>query len=133
DVVDRDAAERLWLGAVRPRVLGAGRVVLAEALGRTLAADVFAEVDVPAFDRSNLDGFALRAEETYGAAEEAPRRFRINPEELATGVVPAVAVATGTATSIATGGMLPRGADAVAMVEWTELQGETLVVLKAVA
>src|SRR5438874_13555615 len=88
DIVDRDTAERRWMEAVRPRVLGSVVVPLAEALGRVLAADVVAEVDVPAFDRSNLDGFALRAEETYGAAEEAPRRFRINPEELATGVVP---------------------------------------------
>jgi putative molybdopterin biosynthesis protein len=133
DVVDRDTAERRWLEALRPRVLDAEAVPLSAALGRVLAADVIAGVDVPAFDRSNLDGYALRAEETFGAAEEAPRRFRLNPEDLATGVVPTVAVGPGTATPIATGGMLPRGADAVAMVEITALRGTELAVLKPVA
>ena len=133
DVVDRDTAERRWTEAVRPRVLEAEPIPLSAALGRVLAADVVAEVDVPAFDRSNLDGYALRAEETFGAAEEAPRRLRLNPEELATGIVPAVAVEPGTATPIATGGMLPRGADAVAMVEVTAVRGDALLVFKPVA
>ena len=98
-----------------------------------LAADVIAEVDVPAFDRSNVDGFAVRAEETYGAAEETPRRFRLNAEELATGVVPRLVVEPGTATPIATGGMLPRGADAVVMVEHAAIDGDGLLVLRPVA
>src|SRR3954462_1755025 len=106
DVVDRDTAERRWWDWLRPRVLEAEVVPLAEALGRVLAADVVAEVDVPAFDRSNVDGFAGRAEEAYGAAEETSRRLRLNPEELATGVVPRTSVASGTATAIATGAML---------------------------
>src|SRR3954464_9524898 len=93
DVVDRDTAERRWREALPPAVLGSERVPLAEALGRVLAADVVATVDVPAFDRSNLDGYAVRAEETYGAAEETPRRLRLNAEELATGVAPPAAVA----------------------------------------
>src|SRR5690349_4403727 len=119
EVLDRDTAERRWREALGPWALESDRVALASALGRVLASDVVAEIDVPPFDRSNLDGFALRAEETYGAAEETPRRFRLNGEELATGVVPREVVEPGTATPIATGGMLPRGADAVAMVEVT--------------
>jgi len=133
DVVDRETAERRWLEAIRPRVLGAERVALAISLGRVLASDVITEVDVPAFDRSNVDGFALRAEETFGAAEESPRRFRLNGEELATGVVPRQVVGPGTATPIATGGMTPRGADAVVMVEHSAIEGEGLLVLRPVA
>ena len=133
DVVDRDTAERRWLEAIRPRVLEAERVALATSLGRVLAGDVITEVDVPAFDRSNVDGFAVRAEETFGAAEESPRRFRLNAEELATGVVPRHVVGPGTATPIATGGMTPRGADAVVMVEHTTIDGEGLLVLRPVA
>src|SRR4051794_22775898 len=135
DVVDRDTAERRWWGSLRPRVLAAEDVPLGEALGRVLAADVVAEVDVPAFDRSNVDGFAVRAEETYGAAEETPRRLRLNAEELATGVVPRSPVAPGSATAIATGGMLPRGADAVVMVERTTIsrEGAEVLVLRPVA
>jgi putative molybdopterin biosynthesis protein len=133
DVVDRDTAERRWRAAIRPRQLPAQRVPLAEAPGRVLAGDVASEVDVPAFDRSNLDGYALRAEETCGAAEEVPRLFRLNPEELATGVLPRITVGPGTATPIATGGMLPRGADAVVMVELTSLDDNGLRVKKPIA
>jgi putative molybdopterin biosynthesis protein len=133
DVVDRDTAERLWWEALRPQVLDAERVALSEALGRVLAVDVAAGVDVPAFDRSNVDGFALRAEETFGASEEQPRRFRLNREELATGVVPRAEVGPGTATAIATGGMVPRGADAVVMVEHALVESDGLDVFRPVA
>jgi putative molybdopterin biosynthesis protein len=133
EVVDRDTAERLWHEVVRPRALEAERVPLAAALGRVLAADVIAEVDVPAFDRSNVDGFAVRAEETFGAAEETPKQFRLNSEAVATGVVPKVEVQAGTATPIATGGMLPRGADAVVMVEASRLDGEAVLVRRPLA
>jgi putative molybdopterin biosynthesis protein len=133
NVVNRDTAERLWREAIRPKALPAEPVSLAEALGRVLADDVMAGVDVPAFDRSNVDGYALRAEETYGAAEESPRRLLLNAEELATGVVPQHSVESGTATPIATGGMLPRGADAVLMVEHTRLDGDELVLIRPVA
>src|SRR5690349_15729902 len=113
DVVDRDTAEARWWDVIRPGPLGSETVPLADALGRVAAVDVVSEVDVPGFDRSNVDGYALRADDTYGASEEAPARLRLNEEEVATGVVPRTEVTPGTATPIATGGMLPRGADAV--------------------
>ncbi len=122
DVVDRDTAERLWWSAVAPETLPGEWVRLGELLGRVLAEDVLSEVDVPAFDRSNVDGFAVRASETYGSAEETPRTLRFNAEEVATGVVPIHPVEAGTATSIATGARLPRGADSVVMVEHTRVQ-----------
>ena len=90
-------------------------------MNRVLAEDVIAGVDVPGFDRSNVDGFAVQAKDTFGAMEESPHRARTNNEVLAPGVVPDMAVTTGFATPIATGGMLPRGADAVLMVEHSEL------------
>ena len=132
-VVDRDTAEALWHAAVRPALLDAETVPLAEALGRVLAREVRSPVDVPGFDRSNFDGFAVRAEDTYGAAEETERRLRLNPEELATGVVFRHIVEPRTATPIATGGMLPRGADAVVMIEQTRQIGENVLIRKAVA
>ena len=85
-----------------------------------LAADVASPIDVPPFDRALVDGFALRAADTQGADASAPRRLKLNQEILACGVAPRIAVAPGTATPIATGGVLPRGADAVVMVETTE-------------
>jgi putative molybdopterin biosynthesis protein len=101
--------------------LGTETVRLADALGRVLGADVAAPIDVPPFDRANVDGFALRAADTAGAADATPRRLTLNREVLACGHAPALTVAPGTATAIATGGMIPRGADAVAMIEHTEL------------
>lgn len=112
--------------------LPAETVSLRAALGRVLAGDVVAGIDVPPFDRSNVDGFALSASATVGASETAPRRLRLNAEVLACGVAPSIAVAPGTATAIATGGVIPRGADAVVMIEWTELleEGGPLIELR---
>ncbi|MEO7852471.1 MAG: molybdopterin biosynthesis protein, partial [Rubrivivax sp.] len=80
-----------------------------------------ADVDVPGFDRSNVDGFAIQGADTFGATEEAPRQVKRNAGVLTPGVVPTNAVRAGEATVIATGAMLPRGADAVVMVEHTEI------------
>lgn len=132
EVIDRDEAERRFRAVVDFRPLGTEEVPLAEALGRVLATDVTAPVDVPAFDRSNYDGYAVRAADTYGAGEESPRRLRLLGEVVATGIVPRSSVTPGTAVGIATGGMLPRGADAVVMVEHCDEDGETLLVRKAV-
>jgi putative molybdopterin biosynthesis protein len=133
NVLDRDAAEarfRAALGDLAP--LGAEEVPLAEALGRVLAADVESPVDVPGFDRSNVDGFAVQAGDTYGASEGEPRRLRLRPEVVVMGRVPAEEVTPGTAMAIPTGGVVPRGADAVVMVEDTRLDGEAVVVTRAV-
>jgi len=96
-------------------------VPLADAQNRVLGDDVIAEVDVPGFDRSNVDGVALQASDTFGAGEEELRRVTLTTELLTPGTVPAQGVGAGRATVIATGAMLPRGADAVVMVEHTEL------------
>src|SRR5262249_35460648 len=89
EVVDRGTAERRWWDTIRPQPLGPEPVPLSSALGRVLAEDVASEVDVPSFDRSNVDGYALRAEETFGATEDAPIRLTLNAEEIPTGLVPA--------------------------------------------
>ena len=131
-VLDRDEAESRWHDVVSTESLATERVPLAEALGRVLAADIRADVDVPGFDRSNMDGFAIHAADTFGASEAAPVRLRLNEETIPTGIAPAQEVKRGTATMIATGGMLPRGADAVVPVEVTDVEGEdTLVVRQA--
>lgn len=124
EVLDRDEAERRWRAVVPGETLGSERVALDVALGRVLAEDVRATVDVPGFDRSNMDGFAIRAADSFGASEEEPVRLALNDEILATGIEPKIEVAEGTATTIATGGMLPRGADAVAPIEVTDLDPE---------
>jgi putative molybdopterin biosynthesis protein len=133
EVLDRDEAEARWRRVVEVDRRPDEEIALEEALGRVLAEDVRAPVDVPGFDRSNMDGFAVRASDTYGAAEEEPARLRLNGETIPTGVAPAIEVTEGTATSIATGGMLPRGADCVVPVEFTDIEddGRTVVVRRA--
>jgi putative molybdopterin biosynthesis protein len=120
-VVSAEEATRRFHAAIPLDPLEAEEVPLAAALGRVVARGVAAVVDAPPFDRAVVDGFALRAADTTGASEAAPRRLRLNAEVLACGVAPAIEILPGTATAIATGGMIPRGADAVAMIEHTEL------------
>ena len=120
DIVTRDEAERRFQAHLRLEPIGEEMVALAQARGRVLARDVLAPVDVPGFDRAGVDGFAVRAGDTLGATEEAPSLLRLNPDMLTPGVQPRHPVLAGTATLIATGGMIPRGADAVVMVEQTD-------------
>src|SRR5688500_15550464 len=131
-VLDRDEAERRFRAALDLTPRGVERIPIDAALGRILADDVRAPVDVPSFDRSNVDGFAVVAEDTFGASEEVPRAVRLGAEEIHTGVVPRTAIQTGEALAIATGGMMPRGADAVVMVEHAEARADSLRIARAV-
>jgi putative molybdopterin biosynthesis protein len=121
EVVSAEEAQRRFTRALDLTPLPAERVTLADALGRVLAHDLAAPIDVPPFDRANVDGFALRAADTAGATDAAPRQLALNAEVIACGHAPKLELRSGTATAIATGGAIPRGADAVAMVEHTEL------------
>lgn len=116
---------------------GRETVSLAGSLGRVLAHDIAAPIDVPPFDRSGVDGFAIRADDSAGATGRAPRRLALNREVIACGHAPQVEVAPGTATAVATGGVIPRGADAVVMIKHTELlddsQSPAIEVRKAAA
>ncbi|MCH7687757.1 MAG: molybdopterin biosynthesis protein [Planctomycetes bacterium] len=120
-VIGRDEATERFQQHLKLDPLGTETVSLAGALNRVLASEVLSPVDVSGFDRSNVDGFALQAADTFEAMEEKPRRVKLNDEVLSPGVEPRQSVAPGTATAIATGGMVPRGAEAVVMVEHTEL------------
>ena len=132
-VLDRDEAERRFRAALDLTPRGADRVALEVALGRVLAADVLSPVDVPSFDRSNVDGFAVVAADTFGASEEMPRIVTLADEVVHTGVVPTTVVQPGRTVAIATGGMMPRGADAVVMVEHAHVNGGELRIGRAVS
>jgi putative molybdopterin biosynthesis protein len=120
EVVSAAEARRRFEARIDRSPLPGEALPLAAALSRVIAADVIAPVDAPPFDRANVDGFAVRATDTFGASTGAPKRLVLNPEVIACGVAPALEVAPGTATAIATGGVIPRGADAVVMIEHTE-------------
>ncbi len=127
-VATQDEAHAAFRAAVPHAALSAETVPLADALGRVLAQDVASPIDVPPFDRALVDGFAVRAADAEGAGAARPRRLALNREILACGVSPSLSVAPGTATPIATGGVIPRGADAVVMVEHTELDEAALAI-----
>ncbi len=132
-VLDGDEAAarfRAALGTVVPSRIE--EVALSEALGRVLAADVASPVDVPGFDRSNVDGYAVRAQDTFGATEASPKRLRALARVVVMGKIPEAEVTSGTAMAIPTGGVLPRGADAIVMVEDTRPEGNEIVVSRAV-
>ncbi|MBX3441333.1 MAG: molybdopterin biosynthesis protein [Planctomyces sp.] len=120
-VMDRETAALRFRAALRLDPLGDEEIPLAAARGRVLAAEVVAEIDVPGFDRSNVDGFAIRSADAAGAMEEQPRVLTLTPDILHPGVVPTHVIGAGQATMIATGGMAPRGADAIVMVEETHV------------
>lgn len=120
-VITRDEATERFRHHLHLAPLGVETLALADALNRVLGADVVAQVDVPGFDRSNVDGFALQAADTFRAHEEAPRSVTATGEVLTPGMVPSREVTAGHSTVIATGAMVPRGADAVVMVEHTEV------------
>jgi putative molybdopterin biosynthesis protein len=121
DVITRDEATARFRRHLQLTPLGNEIIALSAALGRVLARDIVADVDVPGFDRSNVDGYAIVASDSFGAMEEKPRQASLNDEVLAPGIAPAITVTSGRATPIATGGMLPRGADAVLMVEYSDV------------
>lgn len=137
EVIDRDEAMARFQGHLKLAPLGQERLSLAQALNRVLAENAIASVDVPGFDRANVDGFAVQALDTFGAREDEPVILRLNGELLTPGVEPRESVRPGTATAIATGSMLPRGADAVVMIEHTELcagaDGDRLEIRRAAA
>lgn len=119
-VLSREEAGRRFAAALGAPTLQAETVPLDRSFGRVVAEDIVSPSDVPPFDRSGVDGFAVRAADCAGAGETAPAVLRLNPEVIACGMAPKLPVASGTATPIATGGPIPRGADAVVMIEHTD-------------
>jgi molybdopterin molybdotransferase len=113
-------------------VMRVERVAIESADQRVLARDLVASHDVPPFARSMMDGYAVRAADTAGATREQPVRLRL-VETIYTGRAPTESVVAGTCAGIATGAPLPRGADAVVMVEHTASEGPSVLVLQPVA
>lgn len=123
-ILSREEALARFETALFPRPLPSETRPLAAALGRALAQDVVAPIDVPPFDRSNVDGFAVRSADLAHAGEAAQVQLTLNGETISCGTAPALPVLPGTATAIATGGPVPRGADAIVMVEHTQPAGQ---------
>ncbi len=135
NVIEEDAAHASFSSACSHLGPLIEQVPLDRALGRILASDVTAVVDVPGFDRSNVDGFAVHAADTYGAEELEPIVLTVSEVTLAAGDTPREGFDTpaGTVVQIATGGVVPRGTDAVVMVEHTDPVDAGIEVSRSVA
>ncbi len=125
-----DDAVALVLGAAVP-IERTEQVPIVEANGRVLARDIVSTLDVPPFDRAAMDGFAVIAEDTFGAGRYDPRVLR-RIETVFTGEVAMRSLHPGECIEIATGAPMPAGADAVVMVEETEKSGEDVRVFTPV-
>lgn len=102
---------------------GSEKVSILNALGRLLDEDLVSDSDIPAFHRSSVDGYAVKAKDTFGASESMPCQLNI-VGEVRMGEKPGFTIKSDTAAYIPTGGELPEGADSVVMVEYTEDFGD---------
>ncbi len=130
DLVSIDEAKRRLFESVK--LEGKTEIVpLAKANGRILARDYYSEVDVPPFDRATMDGYAVKAEDTFGAEEDSPVALKV-VGKVETGELPEVEVENGCAVEISTGAVMPKGANAVVMVEHTSRRGDVVYVYEPV-
>ena len=106
-------------------------VLLNEAVNRILAEDCVAKMDVPPFNRAAMDGYAVKAKDTFGAGQFKPKVFKIIGE-LHAGEIPAKKIKSGECVQISTGAVMPEGADAVMMVEDTEREGNEVKFFKSI-
>lgn len=107
------------------------KLPIADASDRVCAEDVVSRTNVPPFSRAAMDGYAVRARDTFGAARNRPLTLTL-VEKLYAGSVPKKSIGKGVCAEIATGAMLPKGADAVIMVEDTETDGKKVFVTESV-
>ena len=113
--------------------LSAEKIPVEESLHRVLAEEIISSVNLPEFPRSTVDGFALKAKDTYGVSEKNPGIVRVVGEILM-GQLSDIEIHEGEAVKVATGGLVPKGAEAVEMVEYTEwVDAETLHLFKTIS
>jgi molybdopterin molybdotransferase len=132
-IVSREEALKALDGHLVVPPLSREELSLSNTLGRVLAQDILSPFDQPAFDRSTMDGYAVRSADTFGAAESRPALLAVVGDILM-GTMPERSIGKGECMKIATGGALPTGADAVVMFEQTQPVDERAIeVVKAVA
>ncbi|MDI6904888.1 MAG: molybdopterin-binding protein [Candidatus Bathyarchaeia archaeon] len=127
-----DEAQQVIQRHFKPKPLGVEEIPLLEANDRVLAEDITATLDIPPFNRSTVDGYAVKAEDTFGAEENKPIKLKVCGT-VNVGEPPKIKVTWGTAAEIVTGAPIPEGADVVLMVEHTVRKNDVVYVYNAVA
>ena len=115
-----------------PKPVGTEIVSISEAYNRVLADAVVSPYDIPPFDRSTVDGYVVKAADTFGAEENHPTTLEL-VGKVNVGETPKVKVGKGTLAEIVTGAPIPEGADAVVMIEYTARRGNSILIRQAVS
>ncbi|MTI49816.1 MAG: molybdopterin molybdotransferase MoeA [Firmicutes bacterium] len=127
-----EAKERL-LKRVKNKYLKIETINLVQALNRVLAEDIVSDINVPEFNRSTVDGYAIQSKDSYGATETVPSLLNYKGE-VSMGTKTDLEVNPGEAVYVPTGGMIPNGADSVVMIENAEnMAGESIFVYKPIS
>ena len=126
-----DEAKKTIAEKLKPEALGEEEISLLDAYNRVLRENVVSALDIPPFHRSTVDGYAVKAEDTFGAEENQPATLTVRGV-VNIGEPPQVRVRKGEAAEIVTGAPVPEGADAVVMVEDTDRDEAELRVFRAV-
>jgi len=121
-LVSPDDARQKILARVKP-IADVETIPTADGLGRVLAEDVVSPQILPEFRRSTVDGYAVRAQDTFGASESLPAYLKLIGE-VPMGKASTVTVSAGTLALVHTGGMIPEGADAAVMIENTQISAQ---------
>jgi molybdenum cofactor synthesis domain-containing protein len=127
-----EEAKKALTQSFRPKPVGKEYVLLSNARNRILAVDVTSPLNVPSFDRSTVDGYAVKAADTFGADENRAITLKLIGQ-VNVGEAPKCKVENGTATLIVTGAPIPEGADSVVMSEYTVQENEQILVHNAVS
>jgi len=131
-LISLEEAKQILAQSFTPKPVGKECVSLSEAHNRVLATDVTSPLNVPPFDRSTVDGYALKSADTFGAEEDKPIALKLCGQ-VNVGETPKVKVQKGTAVQIVTGAPMPEGADSVVMMEYTVQKDEYIMVHSAVS
>jgi putative molybdopterin biosynthesis protein len=126
-----DLAKKLIIDTIDPKPLGEEQIPLIDATNRIISEDVISDLDIPPFSRSTVDGYAVRAEDTYEAEENKPANLTI-AGEISVGEYPELELKKGETVEIVTGAPIPKGANAIVMVENTQKKENPLLIYRAV-
>lgn len=127
-----DEAKKVIESQFKAKPLGLEEISLLGSSNRVLAENITADIDIPPFNRSTVDGYAVTAEDTFGAEENRPIVLHVSGT-VNIGELPETTVRKGEAAEIVTGAPIPKGADAVVMMEYTSRKGDEVTVFGAAA
>lgn len=127
-----EEAKQILKESFSPEPVGVELVSVPEAHNRVLAKDIVAQIDIPPFHRATVDGYAVRAVNTFGADEDRPISLKLCGR-IGIGETPSIVVENGTVAEISTGAPVPQGANAVVMLEYAVQEGETILIYRSIA